>query len=1069
MRNYVLLSKGIPRKIHRNLILLGFIPTVMMMGILPEKVEAHPLAKIDFAMQAAIRGRVTDANGLPLDGVTVEVKGSQVKTSTNKRGEFSIPARNGQTLLFHHVGHMTQELLISSDQDVQLKLDFQTNPLEDVVVVGYGTSKKVNLTGAVSTISQEAFENKSMSTPLAAMQGAIPGVGITRTNGKPGGENYAVQIRGASSINNVGVLVMIDGVRGSFSELNPNDIESISVLKDAAAAAIYGSNAAGGVMLVTTKKGKKDKVEVSYSGNYGVTQASRMPTRMKSWDEAKYYDMSVFNSTGSIYWGEIKYAWMRGEKLDVIDTIGIRTGARPSDFYPGEHFIIDPTRPNVWVSYSDVDQIAVALKKVNPIQTHNVAVRGGNDKTSYYMSAGYYNRKGILRYGPDSEERYNLRLNLSNQLSKKVSLNSTLSYTDADVYQPVRGVDEVILLAYKFWGWEEPYRPDGSYHASNGIWPSIIEVEKDEGKSTRRLYTFEGSSNLKIKDLLPGLNVDVIGSKRLGFSKGNSFQKTLTYIGAEGKPIIFNPTNSMNKYVNANTFTSLQAFATYNLKVRQDHEFGLLGGYSFEDFRYDNIAAGIKSLVTNEMFSLNWGDPQSATVSDGITTAATMGFFGRFNYNYKDKYLFESNLRYDGSSRLAPENRWQLFPSLSAGWVISNEDFFPKNNLVNNVKVRGSWGQLGNSDALGYYDYIGMLYAANNIPFNNARNTRIYQSQLASPNKTWETIETANIGLDTWMFDNRLNLSADFYVKKNKDMLANMEVQSIIGVGLPTFNIGELKTTGWEMNIGWKDMSKPFKYWVSALISDNTNKLTKYKGRNIVGLGRVGLIEGLPLNTIWGYKTDGLFQSDQEYKDYGVVINPKTGQGDMKYLDLDGDKKISMGDGTLANPGDLVRMGDTNPRYMFGLNLGFEYKGFSFSTFLQGVAQRKMLLNTVDFQPMFSEVRMPYKEQLDYWTPENPNAFWPRPYLNSTHSYLASDYWLQNAAYLRVKNVELGYTLPGSLMKKTALNKVRVFVSGQDVFEFTKVFSFIDPEFPDNAGVTYPFFRTFQAGLNITF
>ncbi|WP_176221447.1 TonB-dependent receptor [Massilibacteroides vaginae] len=1043
--------------------LVGKNITLIKRSLLSEK------NKIDQQTPKKVTGAITDQKGEPIIGANVVEKGTTNGTITDMDGKFSLQVEDKAILLVSYIGYLEQNINTAGKTTVNVLLQENTQALEEVVVVGYGVQKKANLTGAVSTVSQDVFENKSMSTPLAALQGVIPGVGVTRGSGKPGGENYNVQIRGASSINNVGVLVMVDGVRGSLNELNPNDIESISVLKDAAAAAIYGSNAAGGVMLITTKKGKNDKVEISYSGSFGVTQASRMPTRMKSWDEAKYYDESLLNSAGTIYWGETKYAWMRGEKLDVIDEIGIRSGVRPSDFFPGERFVIDPTRPNVWLSYSDVDQIKVALKKTNTTQTHNLSAKGGNEKNSYYMSAGYYNRRGILRYGPDSEERYNLRLNLQNKFTDKISLNSVLAFTNNNIYQPARGVDEIILLAYKFWGWEEPYRPNGEYHASNGIWPSIIQIEKEEGKDTRKNYQFEGSVNLKIEDVFPGLEINLIGAKRMGINQGDRHVKTLTYTGAAGIPIVFNPTNSMHKFSNFSHYTSFQAFATYNLKFLEKHNFTVLGGYSFEDFRHDNLSAGISNLVTNELFSLNWGDPQTATVSDGVTSASTMGYFARLNYSFNDKYLFESNLRYDGSSRLAPQSRWQLFPSLSAGWIVSNESFFPENNIISNLKLRASWGQLGNSDALGYYDYIGMLNAGSNIPFNNARNTRVYQSQLASPEKTWETIETTNIGIDTWFLNNRLSLTGEYYIKRNKDMLANMEVQSIIGVGLPTFNIGELKTNGWEINLTWKDMSKPFKYWVSAQLSDNTNKLVKYSGKNVVTLGQVALLEGMPLNTIWGYKTDGLFQSDQEYKDYGVFINPRTGQGDMKYVDLDGDEKISMGEGTLKDHGDMVKLGDTNPRYMFGLDLGFEWNGFSFSCFFQGVAKRKILLNTVDLQPMFSEVRMPYAEQLDYWTTENRNAFWPRPYLGSTHSYWASDYWIQDAAYIRLKNIELGYTLPQSLTERVSLRKVRVFMSGQDVFELTNVFSFIDPELPNNAGVTYPFSRVFQAGLNITF
>ncbi len=1023
--------------------------------------------------QKSISGKVTDTSGLPLPGVTVLIKGTTNGTVTDADGNYSftnIP--EDATLIFSFVGMKTQEILVAGETSINVKMEEDAIGIEEVVAIGYGTQKKINLTGAVAIVEKEAFENRSTSTPVAALQGAISGVTVTRSSGKPGSEDYSMQIRGFSSVNNVDVLVIVDGVRSSLSDLNANDIESISVLKDAAAAAIYGSNAAGGVVIVTTKKGEKGKIKVNYSGNYGITRASGMPERLKSWVEAKYFDDAYVNSGSTVMFGETKYAWMRGEQLDVIDTYGIRTGVRPSD-YPGTNFVIDPNRPNVWLSYGDYDQIAIGTRRENPIQSHNVSLSGGDEKTSYYLSTGYYNRRGILRYGPDSEEKYNVRLNIDRKLSNKLDLSTYVSYTNNNIYQNADAAENILGYMYRRWGWIAPVRDfDGQYHAGNGIWPSAIDVEKNYGKDTRHNYMFEGNMNLKINDLLSGLDINIIGSKRMGFNKRLKYTRTLTYIGPLGTPTLtYNPTNGMLRQSTSSDYTSMQAFANYGFNLDDAHDFKLMGGYSYEDYRYESFYGGINNLVTNDFFSLGWGDAETAYVDDEVITYATMGFFGRLNYNYKEKYLFEANLRYDGSSRLSPDNRWNLFPSLSAGWAMHKEDFFPDNKFITQLKLRASWGQLGNADALGYYDYIGLLYSNSDVALNNAPTTRIYQSQLASPKKTWETIETSNIGADFSFFDNRLSFSGDYYIKKNKNMLANMEVPSIIGIGLPTYNIGELKTWGWEINGTWKKTTGKFHYWISANIADNKNKLTKYEGQNIVNLGKVELIEGMPINTIWGYKTDGLFQSDQEYADYGVFINSKTGEGDMKYLDLNGDKKISIGEGTIDNHGDLVKLGDTTPRYLFGLNLRMEWKGFDFNCFFQGVAKRKFFIDKTSIQPMASSSQMPMQQQIDYWSEDNTDAFWPRPFVNSDHSYWYSDYWVQNGAYIRLKNIELGYTLPKSITQKLSLERVKVSLSGQDVWEYTKSFSFIDPEFSSGSRVTYyyPFFRTFQMGLNVTF
>jgi hypothetical protein len=361
------------------------------------------------------------------------------------------------------------------------------------------------------------------------------------------------------------------------------------------------------------------------------------------------------------------------------------------------------------------------------------------------------------------------------------------------------------------------------------------------------------------------------------------------------------------------------------------------------------------------------------------------------------------------------------------------------------------------------------LNANSSLPFNGAPTQYIYQNKLASPTKTWETVETSNIGIDFVTFNGKLSVSADAYIKKNKNMLASMEVPSIIGVGLPSYNVGELETRGWDLQLSWKEMTGKFKYWVSINLSDNTNKLIRYEGRNIIVEGVNRLIEGMPLNTLWGYKTDGLFQSNQEYADYGVFIDPKTGEGDMKYLDLKADKKINAGSGTPEDHGDLVRLGDTNPRYLFGINLGFRWKGFDFNSFFQGVGKRKFFLNNSFLMPIQATEYSPIKEQLDYWTTENRDAFWPRLYTGGMQSYKPSDYWIQDAAYIRLKNIEIGYTFPQAFTQKACLSKARLFISGQDLWETTKAFSFVDPEFPNDAGFVYPFYRSISLGLNITF
>tara|TARA_R110002049_G_scaffold77528_2_gene198241 strand:- start:6570 stop:9710 length:3141 start_codon:yes stop_codon:yes gene_type:complete len=1027
------------------------------------------------AQNKTISGNVTDATtGMPLPGATIIVKGTVSGTTSDFDGNFALTLSNiPSTIEISYLGYLTQEITINDQVNMDISLQPNESALDEVVVVGYGAQKKVNLTGAVAVASKEIFENKAVPNAIAALQGQLPGVTITRSSGKPGSENFQAQIRGASSINSVAALVLIDGIEGNLSSINPNDIESMSVLKDAAAAAIYGSNAAGGVILVNTKNGTAGKTTVQYSGMYGMTKMGRLPTPASAYEQMNALAIGFRNAGGPILEWEspVRLAWLRGERLDETDYVGASI-----ETYPTGRFFVTSGRPNIWQSANSINMVKEYTNDTNPLQSHNVSISGGNDKNRFFFSTGYYYRKGILRYGPDSNDRLNARFKSNNELSKNVTLNTMVAFANDNIYQPIESAESILNYALKFWSSGVTYGPEeGEYFPSHGLWPNKVHVMKEGGENTNKDYTFDGRSELVIEDILPGLRLNVLGGAK--YQMGNNFRtaRTLQYIGTFGTPVVTsNYPNSMEKSSSFSKYYTLQGFATYDFNLNESHSFKILGGYSYEDYRNEFITAGARNLVTNDFFSLNWGDPNTKTNGDEISTWATMAGFGRINYNFREKYLLEANLRYDGSSRLAPDNRWNAFPSISAGWNINKEDFFQNVKIIQDLKLRASWGQLGNSNALGLYDYIGLLNASTNLPLNNSPTQYVDQRVLASESKTWETVETANVGLDFTAFNRRFSFTADAYVKTNKDMLVSIEAPAILGVGTSSYNYGELQTKGFEIAIGWKEMSKGFKYWVNANFADNTNKLIKYDGRNIVSAGQVPLIEGLPLNTLWGYKTDGLFQSDQEYQDYGVFINPRTGGGDMKYLDLNGDNEINIGAGTLEDHGDLVRLGDSNPRYLFGINLGSSWKGIDFSCFFEGVGQRKFSLqNGTIWNTMYASfsdaINLPFVEKLDYWTPENPGAFWPRPYNGGMQSYLPSDYWVQDAAYIRLKNIEIGYTIPQSLTQKARISKARFFVSGQDLFEFTNTLSWIDPEQPENTGVIYPFYRTISMGLNITF
>lgn len=502
------------------------------------------------------------------------------------------------------------------------------------------------------------------------------------------------------------------------------------------------------------------------------------------------------------------------------------------------------------------------------------------------------------------------------------------------------------------------------------------------------------------------------------------------------------------------------------------HTVDALAGTSYERYRKDEMNGTVKNLNSNDFFSFNYYDNSDATnttVSDNIQTWAMMSYFGRINYNFADRYLLEANIRYDGSSRLAPEKRWRAFPSFSAAWRVNEEKWFDV-PVISNFKLRASWGQLGNGAILGLYDYIATISRGLNMG-----EASYYQSAMASVDKTWEIISSTNIGVDMGFFDNKLTLTADYYWKKNDNMLADVTLPHIVGISVPQSNVGTLKTWGWEVEVGYRDKIGDVSYNISVNLSDSDNKVVSYSGKNSIWEGSVNILEGYPLNTIWGYKTDGLWQSREEYEAYKEAHpgyqsfnDAKVSGGDVKYLAQgDGCHTVGQGGGTPDDPGDLVYLGSSNGRYFYGINLGLQWKGFDFSVMFQGVAKRKVLIDAGQLAPFAGTADMPWTIHTDYWTEDNPDAYWPRLFSANTFNYHASDRWIQDASYLRLKTLSLGYSIP---LKKLKIEKCRIYVNGNDLWEHTNMLKVFDPEVGNQPSANYyPFFRTWTVGLNITF
>ncbi len=1010
-----------------------------------------------------IKGQVVDAgNEEPLIGVSIQEKGTTNGVITDLNGNFTLQVTPGSTVVFSYIGYKTTEVKATNVRGV-IKLAEDSKTLQEVVVVGYGVQKKVNLSGSVSAIEGDKIASKPSSNALAALQGELPGVSITRRSGQPGSEISGMQIRGASSVNATATLVLIDGIEGDLALVNPNDIESVSVLKDAASCAIYGARAAAGVVLVTTKNGAEGKPRITYNGYFAINTPGNMPERLSAWEEQSFIDQSRIPTTGKTEWTAEKASWVGNP-----------------------NFNSRPLSNGRWDLFEATNWVAEGTKKNTTQQNHSISVSGGSKNINYMLSANYYTKNGLLKYGADSNDRYNLLAKVNTSVNKHVDLSVNVQYQSSEIEQPSYGSTGLFYLLYSSRGRQPIYNPEGDESGSiyNGdLQANAIDIMKNGGSRNTKYEAFTGKANFTIKDIIKGLRINLSASRKAGYYMESNMTRTLYWKDRQGKNIrsSYGTPNSLYKKKNSDYHDLAEATANYTFSLQDNmHNFSLLAGTSYERYRKDEIDATAKNMNSNDFFSFNYYDSSINTnteIGDNIQPWKMMSYFGRINYNFKERYLLEANIRYDGSSRLTPDKRWKAFPSLSAAWRISEENWF-KTEWISQLKLRASWGQLGNGAILGLYDYIPLINdSQGNMPATYMGEKWFYQATLASKEKTWETIETTNIGLDFGFLNNRLTGSFEYYWKYNNDMLSSLQLPHQIGINVPKMNIGKLKTWGWDFNIGWKDKIKEVSYQINLNISDSNNRLVEYDGASNLYAGSVPLLQGYELNTIWGYKTDGFWKSREEYlkykeehPGYKSFNDGKVAGGDVKYVAQGTpDHEIGVGNATPENPGDLIYLGNSNPRYLYGINLAAQWKGFDISVMFQGVGQRKVILDPSAVAPLYQDYMMPWTIHRDYWTEENQQTFWPRlyQYKGNDFNFKTSDRWMQNGAYIRLKNITMGYTLP---VLKKYVERMRIYVTGEDIWEHSKMLSVFDPEIGNQSDRNiYPFFRTWTVGLNVTF
>lgn len=1017
-----------------------------------------------------ITGVVTDKAGEPVIGANVTVKGTTDGAITDFEGRYSLEISGNVVLLVSYIGYISQEIRTENKASVNVQLLEDMQLLEEVVVVGYGTQKKANLTGAVSQVGSKLVENRSVSNLGQALQGQIPNLNVTIGNGDPGSV-AKFNIRGTNSLSGGEPLVIIDGVPdGNMNAINPNDIESISVLKDAASAAIYGARAAYGVILVKTRAGAKNsKVQVSYGGTVSHNSALRIPNQVNSLEFAEAYNIASKNAGQAPMYTEEHIARIKAYMADPVNT--------PSN-------VVNPSNPNYW-SYAtldndNVDWIRTFFKPSYLTQKHDLSVSGGGEKSSFYVGAGFYDQGGLLRYADESYRRLNIISNLHFEPYKWLSGDLKASFMKDDKNTISNAYDGDIgnwmhLATTRF--------PNWSLKDPNGHWASTSHIDKlqngGRGITQGNIFTMTGA--LQIAPVQGWkINADYT-YRRNDFQSKQHAKPVIWEYTVDQNPVMTTQFDSYSTGINSTNYYSLNVYSSYEKSI-QSHNFSALVGYQQEYTNRHDVSATKRGLISHDIPSIGVAVGDQNT-GENLAHWANMGVFMRFNYNYKEKYLIEFNGRYDGASKFPSGSRFGFFPSVSFGYNIAREEFWPIKDVMGNLKLRASWGSLGNQ-AVANYLYLATVGIGTKYGYiidGKLPNT-LGTPGLISPNLTWETANTLDFGFDVSFLNNQLDVSFDWYNRQTLDMFGpSNPVPSVIGAALPQQNNADLSTKGFELAVNWRDrIGKDLEYSVGFILSDNKSKITRYNNpNNLIDTYYVGR----DLHEIWGYETAGIIQTDQDLESMAdqSIFYGRWQKGDVLYKDLDGDGKITYGKRIVGDTGDYKVIGNSNPRFAFGITASAKWKGLDLNLFLQGIAKRDYAVpggnnaGTLFWGFVGGWGTNLYKETMDFWTEENTKAYYPKPY-NSDETgknQVVQTKYMQNAAYLRLKNIQLGYTIPTEIVNKIKLQRIRFYLTGENLLTFTGLHKNFDPEtlvgWADHMGKTYPMTKSIAFGINVDF
>ncbi len=1046
------------------------------------------------AQTVTVSGIITDDTGIEVIGATVIVEGDATRgTITDIEGRYTLSdVPKDASLQISYVGMRTQVVPVNGRTTIDIVLVSDTELLDEIVVVGYGTQKKVNVTGAVSSIDSKALESRPVQNVSQALQGVIPGLNLSQTNsGGTLNSQMSINIRGAGTIgagSSSSPLILIDGVEGNLNAINPADIESITVLKDAASSSIYGARAAFGVILVTTKSGKSGRTNVSYQTNVRFSDANQIPDMLDSYRFAQYFNEAAKNSGQGAIFGE--------EALqNILDYQAYQNGT-----FTGE--LTDRNRNAIlygttagsnerWLLYgggtANTNWFKEMYKDWVPSQEHNLSVNGGSEKITYLISGNFLDQKGLIRHGEDKFNRYSLNGKISAKLADWATVNYSNRWVREEYSRPSYMTGLFFHNIARRWPTNAVVDPNGNYLEGN----EILQMKDGGVDADQKDYLYqqiqfvfqpiqdwfiraEGNYNTINRfnhwDVLPVYGYDTNNEPFAAPWQGGDAGQSNVY-----------------EYGYRENFSSINIYSDYTWNINNTHTFKILGGSNIDLMKTRNLSGSKKDLITPLVPTLNTATNPTPSVSGGYAHWANLGFFGRLNYNYKEKYLFEANIRRDGSSRFIGDKRWGTFPSFSVGWNMAHEPFFePLSDKISMFKLRGSWGRLGNMNTDNWYPFYL------NMPVSSSAGSWLVDGKrpnissapgIVSTLMTWETIQSWNIGLDWNALNGRFIGVLDLFNRTTKNMIGPApELSSLLGTGVPQVNNADMESYGWELELTWRDMIQDFSYGIKLVLSDDRQRILRYPNDSY---NLSNWYNGRMNGEIWGYTTVGIAKSDEEIVQHLEKNRPSWGSswaaGDIMYKDLNGDGMVNSGANTLDDHGDLTIIGNSLPRYKFGITLDTAWKGFDFRMFLQGVGKRDYVLGGpyfwgADAGGMWQSTG--FEEHWDFFRDENNplganlDSYYPRPLFGSNKNQQTQTRYLQNAAYLRLKNIQLGYTLPGNVSEKVSLQSVRFYVSGDNLLTFSQITGIFDPELLGGdwgPGKLYPLSKVISVGLNINF